>query len=93
MYKWKLAFGVTSAVSGIKDQVSRFPPPCPGSGNEAIPSPAIAASAQRMALAVPLVEVTYDADSLRVRRNARKLNRLGREDFLLGGAILIAGSR
>ena len=25
--------------------------------------------------------------------NARKLNRLGREDFMLGGSILIAGSR
>ena len=28
-----------------------------------------------------------------VNPNARKLNRLGREDFMLGGSILIAGSR
>ena len=28
-----------------------------------------------------------------IRANACKLNRLGREDFLLGGSILIAGSR
>ena len=33
--------------------------------------------------------ISYDWSS----PNACKLNRLGREDFLLGGSILIAGSR
>ena len=48
--------------------------PRPGSGNEAFPNPAITARAQRMALAVPLVEVTHDADPLRVGRPDGELN-------------------
>src|SRR5208283_677983 len=45
-----------------------------GSGNEAFPNPAIAARAQRMALTVPMVEVTQDADSLRIGRPGGELN-------------------
>ena len=46
----------------------------PGSGKEAFPNAAIAPCAQRMALAVPLVEVTNDADPLRVGRPDGELN-------------------
>jgi hypothetical protein len=40
-------------------------------------------------------QAAFDGDGVEqdyVRANACKLNRLGREDFLLGGSILIAGS-